>query len=70
MFTLTDFDKEIFFYLWKYNADEYEFFALAKRISPKLTFEEWSEEYEKHNLLHKNKDEALRQFESALFLAS
>lgn len=70
MFKLTDLEKDIFFLLWKADCCEYEFFPLAKQIFPKLTFKDWDQEYQKHNLLHSDKDEALKQFESVVFLLS
>lgn len=66
---MTTVQERLFYRIWKNSGDIYDYFMLAKRIYPVLTFYEWDKQWQSHVISHDDKKESLRQFQSAVFLA-
>lgn len=62
-------NKKLFFQIWKNNGDIYDYFTVAKKICPQLNFISWDKQWQNHSINHENQKEALKQFQSAVFLA-
>ena len=53
--------------LWEANADEYEFFELARAINPGMTFPEFDLGWQHCVVLHPDLSQAVREFTIVLF---
>lgn len=62
-------NKAWFKTLWEYNADEYQFFELARYINPDLTFFEFDYGWQYRTILDINIGHAIQEFTQILFNA-